>query len=255
MVTIQKKLTPYNFTAMSNKKIQYIVVHYVGAVSTDKNNADNLYNHDYRGTIHERSAHYFVDENSIWQSVEDKDRAWHCGGGLQGKYGHTFFGKCTNYNSIGIEMCCKKTLLGKWYFEPKTVENTVALVKMLMEKHNIPIENVIRHYDVTGKDCPAPYIDEIKWQEFKNMITSEGLTMSQYEELKKEIDTLKAENKALKDVIGAVYKTADEIPDYYKSTVQPMIDKGVIKGVGNNNLNLPEILVRGLVYYIRDKNA
>ena len=81
------------------------------------------------------------------------------------------------------------------------------------------------------------------------------LTMSQYEELKKEIADLRAENKVLKEVIGDVYKTADEIPDYYKSTVQPMIDKGVIKGVGNNNLNLPEILVRGLVYYIRDKNS
>ena len=257
MLEIQKKLTPYNFTKMNNKENLYIVIHYVGSVSTSKNNAYYFYNNDLRGTNKEASAHYFVDETSIWQSVEDKDRAWHCGGGLQGNRGHTFHNICTNGNSIGIEMCCKKTASGVWYFEPETVANTVELVKMLMTKHNIPIERVIRHFDVTGKNCPAPYIDEAKWNDFKSKILSnEGdLTMSQYEELKKEIDDLKAENKALRDVIGTVYKTADEIPDYYKPTVQPMIDKGVIKGVGNNNLNLPEVIVRTLVFINRDKSV
>ena len=81
------------------------------------------------------------------------------------------------------------------------------------------------------------------------------LTMSQYEELKKEIADLRAENKALKEVIGTVYKTADEIPDYYRPTIQPMIDKGVIKGVGNNNLNLPEVIVRTLVFVKRCDNG
>ena len=252
MLKIQKKLTPYNYTAMNNKNNLYIVVHYVGAVSTAKNNV--VY---FASKKLDASAHYFVDETSIWQSVEDKDRAWHCGGGLQGKNGHTFHGKCTNSNSIGIEMCVKKTASGEWYFEPETVKNTVDLVKMLMKKHNVPIERVIRHYDVTGKNCPAPYIDETEWNNFKNRIlTNEGdLTMTQYEELKKEIDALKSENKALKEAIGTVYKTADEIPDYYKSTVQPMIDKGVIKGIGNNNLNLPEVIVRTLVFINRDKSV
>jgi N-acetylmuramoyl-L-alanine amidase CwlA len=250
MVTIQKKLTPYNFALMNNKKNLYIVIHYVGAVSTAKNNVDY-----YARTKLQASAHYFVDEVSIWQSVEDKDRAWHCGGGLQGVNGHKFYGLCTNSNSIGIEMCCKKTASGEWYFEPETVKNTVDLVKMLMKKHNIPIDRVIRHYDVTGKTCPAPYIDESKWQEFKNIITeSEDLTMSQYEELKKEIDSLKAENKVLKEAIGTIYKTADEIPDYYKQTIQPMIDKGVIKGTGDS-LNLPEITVRTLIFVKRDDNC
>lgn len=252
MVDIQKKLTPYNFTAMSNKKNRYIVIHYTGALGTAKNNAVYFARQKLQA-----SAHYFVDENEIWQSVEDKDRSWHCGGGLQGKNGHAFYGICTNSNSIGIEMCVKKTASGEWYFEEDTVKNTVALVKTLMKKHDIPIGCVIRHYDVTGKTCPAPYIDETKWRNFKDrvLMNEEILTMTQYEELKKEINTIKAENKLLKEVIGTVYKTADEIPDYYKSTVQPMIDKGVIKGIGNNNLNLPEVIVRTLVFINRDKSV
>ena len=170
MLPIQQKLTPYNYTAMNNKQNLYIVVHYVGAVSTAKNNADY-----YASGKLQASAHYFVDEASIWQSVNDKDRAWHCGGGLQGNNGHTFYQKCTNYNSIGIEMCCKKTSDGRWYFEEETVKNTVDLVKYLMAKHNIPIDRVIRHYDVTGKNCPAPYVDENAWAKFKEKIMSKNI--------------------------------------------------------------------------------
>ena len=166
MLYIQKKLTPYNYTKMHGKQNLYIVIHYVGAVSTAKNNADY-----YARQKLSASAHYFVDETSMWQCVEDGNRAWHCGGGLQGSGGHSFFGKCTNSNSIGIEMCCKKDASGKWYFEDATVRNTVELTKYLMKKYNIPSERVIRHYDVTGKICPEPYVrNEQMWNAFKDML-------------------------------------------------------------------------------------
>lgn len=170
MIPIQQMFTPYNYTAMSNKQNLYIVVHYVGAVSTAKNNVTY-----YSREKLQASAHYFVDETSIWQSVKDKDRAWHCGGGLQGSNGHAFYQKCTNSNSIGIEMCCKKTSDGRWYFEEETIKNTVDLIKHLMAKHNIPIERVIRHYDVTGKNCPAPYVDEGEWAKFKEKVMAKNI--------------------------------------------------------------------------------
>ena len=170
---INKKLTPYNFSSVSNKKNQYIVVHYVGAVSTAKNNVDY-----YASQKLQASAHYFVDEKEIWQSVEDWNSAWHCGGGLQGSGGHKFHGICKNSNSIGIEMCVKKTSGGEWYFEPETVSNTIELVKLLMKKYNIPKSRVIRHYDVTGKICPAPYVDDAKWKaEFLNKLDGTATTV------------------------------------------------------------------------------
>lgn len=169
MLNIQTKLTPYNFTDKNSlSRIKYIVVHYVGAVSTAKNNAE-YFASGYRGA----SAHYFVDETSIWQSVLDEDASWHCGGGLQGNQYHSFYQKCTNSNSIGIEMCVKKNANG-WYFEPQTVQNTIDLVQHLMAKYSVPVENVIRHADVTGKTCPEPYCysttHDIAWKEFKAKI-------------------------------------------------------------------------------------
>ena len=170
MIQINKKITPYNFTAMTNKTNKYIVIHYVGATSTAKNNVDY-----YARERLQASAHYFVDSTSIWQSVEDYNSAWHWGGGLQGSGGHKYHGICKNSNSIGIEMCCFKDATGRWFFTNETVKNTIQLVRHLMDKHNIPIENVIRHYDVTGKICPAPYVDEKVWKEFKSMVVKKEI--------------------------------------------------------------------------------
>ena len=160
--SINQKISKVNRTIYSDRDIKYIVIHYVGAVSAAKNNATYFYS-TYRGA----SAHYFVDDTSIWQAVLDKNAAWHCGGGSQGSGGKTFMGKCMNMNSIGIEMCCQKDKNGKLYITDKTIARTAQLVQYLQDKYKIPDSNVIRHYDVTGKTCPAPYVDQAKWKTLK----------------------------------------------------------------------------------------
>jgi len=161
MLKITKYLTPCNFTKMTNKKIEYLVIHYVGAVSSAKNNA--VYYHSKRAA----SANYFVDETTIYQVVEDTDRAWHCGGGLQGATGtHPFYKICTNANSIGIEMCLDRIM----HISDKTIENVADLVQMLMNKYDIPVTKVITHHLVTSKLCPAMYVDEDKWDELKKIL-------------------------------------------------------------------------------------
>lgn len=241
MLEIQQKLTPYNFTALSNKQNRYIVIHYVGAESSAKNNATYYANNQLKA-----SAHYFVDETSIWQSVADKNMAWHCGGGLQGSGGHSFHKKCTNYNSIGIEMCCKKLSAGRRYFKDSTVQNTVELVRHLMKKYNIPIERVIRHYDVTGKNCPAPYVDESEWERFKNrLLIEEEQEMTSEEKLK--FNALVGQVEKLTLEKERVYKNIAELPNWARPTIQKVLDKGLYNGAGEDNLNLPESLMRTMV--------
>ena len=37
-----------------------------------------------------------------------------------------------------------------------------------MKKYNIPADHVIRHYDVTGKDCPKYFVENSNaWSDFK----------------------------------------------------------------------------------------
>ena len=154
-----------NFTKGRKQKIQFLVIHYTA------NNADLAKSNCnyFKSPNRNSSAHYFVDEKEVWQSVEDNDIAWHCG--TSGKYYHS---KCRNDNAIGIELCSEKDSKGNYYFTNETINNAVGLVKMLMEKYNIPIENIVRHYDVTHKNCPAPFINNITtWDNFKDSLKEE----------------------------------------------------------------------------------
>jgi len=147
-----------NFKVGSSRKILYIVMHYTG------NNGDTaLGNCNYFASPKLlTSAHYFVDETSVWQSVKDKDIAYHCGATT---YKHK---ECRNANSIGIEMCSRKNPDGSYYIKPEVVARAADLVKLLMAQYGIDTAHIVRHYDVTGKECPRPWVrDESLWETFK----------------------------------------------------------------------------------------
>ncbi len=165
---VNRLLTPYNYSNGSASRIRYIVIHYVGATGGAKANCE-YYASRYVGA----SAHYFVGfEGEIWQSVEEKDIAWHCGAK---SYRHD---ECRNSNSIGIELCVrnkgsKAANSRDWYFEDATVRSAISLTRMLMEKYHIRADHVIRHYDVTGKICPNPFVYNHTghtWEAFKDAL-------------------------------------------------------------------------------------
>ena len=149
------------------QQIKFIVIHYVGATGTAFDNAKY-----FEKELRNASAHYFVSQNGdIYQCVKDEDTAWHCGDAYTGGAGGTFYGKCTNYNSIGIEMCVNK-VNGKWIYTEATLEATAKLVQRLMAKHKVPKENIIRHFDVSGKECPALYTNAAKWKKLHLRLTT-----------------------------------------------------------------------------------
>lgn len=149
----------------SLSSIKYIVIHYTANDGdTDEGNGKYFYN-NYIGA----SAHYFVDDDSVTQSVPDNYCAYHCGS--KNGYKHLY---CRNTNSIGIEIC-DDIKNGVIYPSQKTIDNVIELTEYLMKKYNIPKSNVIRHYDVTGKLCPAYWCGttekDNKWRtEFWNKI-------------------------------------------------------------------------------------
>jgi len=150
----------------STRVIKFLVYHYTANDGdTDENNAKYFHNN-----VVKASAHRFVDDDSVTISVPDNYVAWHCGGGLQGSKGHTYYKKCTNTNSIGIEMC-DTIRNGKYEVSSKTRANAIALGKEIVKKYGIKKENVIRHYDVTGKNCPAYFVkNEEAWKKFRDEI-------------------------------------------------------------------------------------
>ena len=150
---IQKFLTVTNFRNKLFKVNKWISVHYTA------NNGDtawgncNYFHKEYRGA----SANYFVDETSAWQCVEDNKVAWAVGLKDESKY----LNGCRNENSISVELCSRNTRndkSGEYYFLPETVENAKELIKHLMRTHNIDIDHVVRHRDVTREVVSCPMV-------------------------------------------------------------------------------------------------
>lgn len=135
-----------------------IVIHYTG---NDGDTADNNAHYFQNPFIRKSSAHYFVDDDNITQSVQDNYIAWHCG--TIGKYYHPYL---RNANTIGIEMC-DTVKNGVHDLSDATKQNTIELVRELVAKYNIKPENVVRHYDITHKMCPLYFVDETAWAQFK----------------------------------------------------------------------------------------
>ena len=120
-------------------------------------------------------------------------------------------GIVTNANSISIELC--GTLGdGSRRASEKTLANAVALAVELMVKYDIPLENVCRHFDVTGKLCPAYMVDSGGWADFKNRITC---------------------------------RTADNIPaPYAREAVDWAVKEGIMSGNADGDLMLNQPITR-----------
>lgn len=150
-------------------QIQYLVYHYTG------NDGDRAANNAkyFQNNIVKASAHYFVDDTTVWRSVPDLKVAWSVGGSKYANAhktgGGTMYGVITNTNSLSIEMC-DTIRNGVYQASEATLANAAALGRALMEKYDIPIENVYRHFDVTGKHCPSYLVNAQKWAEFKKRL-------------------------------------------------------------------------------------
>ena len=93
------------------------------------------------------------------------------------------------------------------------LKSTAKLVKSLMEKYKVPVENVIRHYDVTGKICPDPFVRDAKqWESFKSLLntTPEASNMHKISE----------ENLAYVVDIGVMNS-----PDYWRNQSAQWLDE------------------------------
>jgi hypothetical protein len=217
---------PSNYRAGRTQPVRYIVMHYTANNGdTARNNCD--YYHRVGGL--QASAHYFVDEHGAMQSVRECDTAWHCGARA---YWHP---ECRNGNSIGIEMCSRKRADGSYYILPETVANAATLAKGIMQRYGIDTDHVLRHYDVTGKRCPMPWVDDpAQWAAFLATLTPENTTTDEEDE---------------DDMVR--YNTIEEVPSWAQDTVRALMDAGALGGVGGGNLDLSMDMIRGFVVGIK----
>ena len=146
--------------------IQYLVFHYTG------NDGDTAANNAayFQNNVVKASAHYFVDDTTVYRSVPELKVAWAVGGKLYSDVretgGGTMYGVITNQNSLSVELCDTQKN-GSYQASEATLENAAQLCRELMDRYQIPVSRVYRHFDVTGKHCPSYFMDEVAWQTFK----------------------------------------------------------------------------------------
>ena len=71
-----------------------------------------------------------------------------------------------NDDTISIE-CCIPDETGQ--FRTETYQSLVTLTSWLCRRYGLSADQVIRHYDVTGKLCPKYYVEHPEaWEQFKS---------------------------------------------------------------------------------------
>lgn len=150
-------------------QIKYLVIHYTG------NDGDKAANNAayFQNNVVKTSAHYFVDDTTVWRSVPELRVAWAVGGkkyaNAEKTGGGTMYGVITNTNSISIELC-DTVRDGSYQATEATLSNAAALARELMGRYSIPVGRVYRHFDVSGKHCPSYFVNADNWDAFKRRL-------------------------------------------------------------------------------------
>ncbi len=165
---------PFSRPAEKLQSVKAIIVHYTACPKASAKNIrdyfDNLKKQSKPDTARSASAHYAVDDDNIIEIIPPDEVAYHVGA-KQIQYtelSRSLGNRSPNNYTIGIEMCHDDES-GK--ISVKTLANTIVLIQELNQKFGLTSENIFRHFDITGKNCPKWFVEHANdWNEFKGMI-------------------------------------------------------------------------------------
>lgn len=151
--------TYYMLLDEDNKKVgsqmtpTYIVIHNTANSAPAINEAKYL---NSSSNTSSTSFHFAVDDISVYQTVNMSYNSWHAGNINMNK------------KSIGIEIA--ESTISNTKIKDKAIENGAKLTTMLMKYYNIPLDRVITHNDVTGKDCPHDILHRYGFDNFIKLV-------------------------------------------------------------------------------------
>ena len=158
----------YQVPAHNANSHEYFAVHYLGV------NGENpyLYGGGYGGTF------YVSKTGEVYQAAKVTDKLWHVGASSGFSYIHP---DARNNNTIGVE-CATYTASGRndddetWYFTEATQVAAAKLAACVAMEDNIPLDHILRHGDITTKNCPSPLKRDAgkgtnwTWEKFKSEV-------------------------------------------------------------------------------------
>lgn len=230
MKLIRAKKISYDYTRKRNRKsIDYIVIHYTG------NKGDTAWGNCHyfqTGNNRQAGAHFFVDQQgNIYKSIPMNRTGWSVGGYYTKANGAgKYYNKCTNYNSVSIEMC-----------DCATKDPSEAMIKAIkklikyIQRHCPNAKTIIRHWDVNGKSCPTRMtgVNNKRWDKFLIDIgyRKQSKKNVKKETTAKETTKKKTNNEIAKEVIDGKWGNGEnrkkklEQAGYNYSTIQRIVNE------------------------------
>lgn len=136
-------VNPFSRPCVAMNSIQYIAIHYVGNAGTTAAQNWSYFEGLKDTQVTKASSHFIVGlEGEVISCIPLNEMSY-----------------CTNdrnVDTISIEVCHPD-----WdgQFNETTYQSVITLTAWLCKTFALPVDHVIRHYDVTGKHCPKYYVE------------------------------------------------------------------------------------------------
>ena len=157
---VQELLTPnpYSRPGTPLRGVLGLVWHYVKNPGTTAQQNRDYFERLGRTGDRYAGAHYMIGlKGEVLQCIPDHEMAYHCGAAVYKERAVELFGTYPNNCTIGIEMCHPDETGNP---TPETLESLITLSAVLAKKYGLlPCINILRHHDITGKDCPKWFVD------------------------------------------------------------------------------------------------
>lgn len=211
----------------------------------------NQYTNDWNHTDREACVHAFIgklEDGSVAtvQTLPWNMKGWHAGTGTSGK--------SANSTHIAYEIC-EDDLTSKSYFE-KTKNEAVELTAMLCKLYNLdPLADgaIICHQDGYKRGIACNHGDIYGWwpkykytmDDFRAEVNALVHKVEPKPVPVPEPEVPLAPQPDLGDEDDMVYyETIDDVPSFYKPTIEKLVEAKVLKGTGNGVLHVSDDMCR-----------
>ncbi|WP_141431426.1 N-acetylmuramoyl-L-alanine amidase family protein [Bacillus sp. 03113] len=154
--------------------VKGIVIHWTATPGASDEREQDFFDGADGGGGRYASAHIFIDSDSATLMIPLTEVAYHanekpCRIPKLAATASYYKKGGANLTSIGVEMCVEKD----GTIHPNTISRSIQVVAELCRMFNLTSSDIYRHHDITGKNCPAPFVrNPALFDDFKNRVGS-----------------------------------------------------------------------------------
>lgn len=145
-------INEYSRPGIALGQVKGVVIHYTANPGTSARNNRDYFEGLKDSHITKASSHFVIGlKGEIVQCIPCSEIS--------------YASNSRNVDTVSIE-CCIPDDTGK--FNPATYHSVIHLTAWLAERYQLSMEDIIRHYDVTGKNCPKYYVEHPEaWEQLR----------------------------------------------------------------------------------------